>query len=124
MTFLPIVERELRVRARLPATIAADRHGVGGAAVTGGLVSGARAIPGGSGGGVEIFSCSRRWRCFIVFFEGARSAADSLSEENGWVWAVFLTELRGYDRGAGQVCRHFVEFVLACWLSCRSCRCP
>src|SRR5437660_10346532 len=100
MTFLPIVERELRVRARQKIT---HRFRIGSALiamvlvmyllVTGSLSSSPRSI------GNTIFQ-ALAWLSFAYcLLEGVRTTADCLSEEKraGTLGLLFLTDLKGYD---------------------------
>src|SRR5437899_1889814 len=99
MTFLPIVERELRVRARQKFT---HRFRVGSALVAmllvmyllvTGSLSSPRSI------GKMIFQ-TLAWLSFAYcLLEGVRTTADCLSEEKraGTLGLLFLTDLKGYD---------------------------
>jgi ABC-type transport system involved in multi-copper enzyme maturation permease subunit len=106
MTFLPIVERELRVRARLRATL---RIRIGGALLASLfvalllLLSEVMFAPGKVGrfmfsalGGVALGFC---------LLEGVRATADCLSEEKrqGTLGLLFLTDLKGYDVVLGKL---------------------
>jgi ABC-type transport system involved in multi-copper enzyme maturation permease subunit len=103
MTFLPIVDRELRVRARHSSTYKA--RGVGGLvaiAITCFLLlfSGVGSSP-GSG----IFSMLSFLAFGFCLFEGLRNTADCLSEEKraGTLGFLFLTDLKGYDVVLGKM---------------------
>jgi len=100
MTFLPIVDRELRVRARHKMT---HRFRLGSALVAMVLVvfmlfmasagSSAQSV------GQPMFH-TLSWLAFVYcLFEGVRTTADCLSEEkrNGTLGLLFLTDLKGYD---------------------------
>src|SRR3954466_1462962 len=100
MTFLPIVERELRVRARHKIT---HRFRLGSALVAMLLVvfmlfmasagSSAQSV------GQPMFH-ALSWLAFgYCLFEGVRTTADCLSEEkrNGTLGLLFLTDLKSYD---------------------------
>ena len=106
MTFLPIVERELRVRARQPATYRLRIVTVLIAlAVAGGLLwQGGRFlfVP---AVGSTIFYALQAFAFLYCFFEGARSASDCLSEEKreGTLGLLFLTDLKGYDVVLGKL---------------------
>jgi hypothetical protein len=100
MTFLPIVERELRVRARRKSTYRFRLV----AALTAILLvtllliaSMGSGTAGGSGQGVfRILT----WLCFLYCLaEGPKSTSDALSQEKreGTLGLLFLTDLRGYD---------------------------
>lgn len=106
MTFLPIVERELRVRARLKSTY---RFRITGALLAIGIVifllitGSAFANPGRLGR--TMFSILS-WLVFpFCLFEGARNTADCLSEEKrgGTLGLLFLTDLRPYDVVLGKL---------------------
>src|SRR4051794_14875418 len=100
MIFLPIVDRELRVRARLKSTF---RFRIAGALVSVGIVvfllvtTSAFTNPGAMG--KTMFNILS-WLIFPwCLFEGARNTADCLSEEKraGTLGLLFLTDLKGYD---------------------------
>jgi len=105
MTFLPIVERELRVRARQKFT---HRFRVGSALVAmllvmyllvTGSLSSPRSI------GKMIFQ-TLAWLSFAYcLLEGVRTTADCLSEEKraGTLGLLFLTDLKGYDVVLGKL---------------------
>ncbi len=104
MTFLPIVERELRVRARLKATF---RTRVG-AAVTACLVIGVFLYGGrvsSAGMGKTVFWFVSVLAFVWCLFEGPRNTADALSEEkrDGTLGLLFLTDLKGYDVVLGKL---------------------
>ena len=99
MTFLPIVERELRERARWRSTYwvrglaALLASGVAGFV----LMFIAAASPGAVGHGMME---TLAWIAFpFAVLEGLRNTADSLSEEKreGTLGLLFLTDLKGYD---------------------------
>jgi ABC-type transport system involved in multi-copper enzyme maturation permease subunit len=106
MTFLPIVERELRVRARQKATFRVRM----GAAVVACLVlffflfaTGAMFSPSRTGqGAFWILSVLAFIWCLL---EGPRNTADALSEEKreGTLGLLFLTDLKGYDVVLGKL---------------------
>jgi len=104
MTFLPIVERELRVRARQKITY---RFRTGGALVAITIVAFMLVIGGASqsnfGEGVFV---TLAWMAFIYcLLEGVRNTADCLSEEKraGTLGLLFLTDLKGYDVVLGKL---------------------
>ena len=104
MTFLPIVERELRVRARHKATF---RTRIGAAltvcVIIGFFLLGSRVSPAGVGKTVFWFVSVL---AFIwCLFEGPRNTADALSEEKraGTLGLLFLTDLKGYDVVLGKL---------------------
>src|SRR6185436_6863523 len=99
MTFLPIVERELRERARWRSTywirgvVAFLATGIAGFV----LMFMAAASPGSVGHGMME---TLAWLAFpFVVLEGLRNTADSLSAEKreGTLGLLFLTDLKGYD---------------------------
>jgi len=100
MTFLPIVQRELRVRARLKSTY---RFRLGAACVGIGIVALLLVLDEGFGGGANLGAGSfgiLAWLAHLYcLFEGLRTTADCLSEEKraGTLGLLFLTDLRGYD---------------------------
>jgi ABC-type transport system involved in multi-copper enzyme maturation permease subunit len=99
MTFLPIVERELRERARWRSTywvrgvVAFLATGIAGFV----LMFMSATAPGSIGHGMmEMLG----WLAFpFVVLEGLRNTADSLSAEKreGTLGLLFLTDLKGYD---------------------------
>jgi hypothetical protein len=106
MTFLPIVERELRVASRKRGLI---RIRVGmallGSLVAGGLLlismlMGHTATLGGT-----LFKAVTLLTFFFCLFLGLHRTADSLSEEKreGTLGFLFLTDLRGYDIVLGKL---------------------
>src|SRR5688572_19231277 len=105
MTFLPIVERELRIRARHKATF---RTRMGAALVACLIIgfflwAGGRVSPAGMGKTVFWFVSVL---AFIwCLFEGPRNTADALSEEKreGTLGLLFLTDLKGYDVVLGKL---------------------
>lgn len=99
MTFLPIVERELRERARWRSTywvrglVALFATGIAGFV----LMFMAAIAPGAVGKGMMQ---TLGWLAFpFVMLEGLRNTADSLSAEKreGTLGLLFLTDLKGYD---------------------------
>src|SRR5258705_1190654 len=106
MTFLPIAERELRVRARQKATF---RVRVG-AALTASLViafflvmSGLWFSPSKMGQGILWFLSGLAFLWCLL--EGPRNTADALSEEKreGTLGLLFLTDLKSYDVVLGKL---------------------
>ncbi len=99
MTFLPIVERELRVAARRRATYW-NRLGV---ALVGLIIGGwIMLFPGMRSPqilGMALFYGLAVVSFFYSGFAGVLSTADSLSEEKreGTLGLLFLTDLKGYD---------------------------
>lgn len=105
MTFLPIVERELRVRSRLRSTNKVRSLAAALACI---VVLGVVTFGGGATGrGGGIFFKVIAWLGFIYcLLEGARATADALSRERreGTLGLLFLTDLKGYDVVLGKLC--------------------
>ena len=100
MTFLPIVERELRIAARLSSTYR-NRTLAAGLAMAGAtamVTFGALSQSGAATGGIEFRLLAFLAMLFCAL-EGVRKTADCLSEEkrDGTLGLLFLTDLRGYD---------------------------
>lgn len=105
-TLLPIVTRELRVRARQPRTFYVR---VGGATlvilIVGGLLVFVSGFSGAGLAGQGLFR-TLVWGAYLFCLtEGLRSTADCLSEEKraGTLGLLFLTDLRGYDVVLGKL---------------------
>ncbi len=106
MTFLPIVDRELRVAARLTATY--RNRTITAGAVTGvavlmmlfGTFSGMPSVIGGA-----MFRTLGFLTLLFCLFEGVRKTADCLTEEKreGTLGLLFLTDLKGYDIVLGKL---------------------
>jgi ABC-type transport system involved in multi-copper enzyme maturation permease subunit len=99
MSFLPIVQRELRVSARRKST-----HYARGAAAALGLVIGffmllMFAFGGASLRGTYVFAVLSWYAFLTTLLAGVFLASDSLSEERreGTLGLLFLTDLKGYD---------------------------
>ena len=101
MTFLPVVERELRVAARRAST----RY-VRAAAAMLGMVIGffmllLSLLPGPSraGAGENMLAVLSWYALLMTLLAGIFLASDSLSEERreGTLGLLFLTDLKGYD---------------------------
>ena len=106
MTFLPIVERELRVRARLKSTYRFRLFAALGAIVLVGLLLLASSNLATAGRYGAITFTSLAWLSFgYCLLDGARSTADCLSEEkrDGTLGLLFLTDLRPYDVVLGKL---------------------
>ena len=106
MTFLPIVERELRIAARLGATyrnrtiaawlvmlVALIMHLFGSVTLSRSQI------------GVNMFHTLSFLTLIFCALEGARKTADCLSEEKreGTLGLLFLTDLKGYDVVLGKL---------------------
>jgi ABC-type transport system involved in multi-copper enzyme maturation permease subunit len=112
MTFLPIVQRELRVAARRKSTYYI-RFATGlAAAIIGGMAFllmmlrarvGSGFFPGMSG--AFVFTALSYYLFGICLIAGVFLAADSLSEERreGTLGLLFLTDLKGYDVVLGKL---------------------
>ncbi|HZQ47912.1 MAG TPA: hypothetical protein VFC07_12915 [Verrucomicrobiae bacterium] len=106
MTFLPIVERELRVAARLSSTYRNRSLIAGGVAVVAffSLMFGSIGLSRYSVGAGTFKMLAAVVLMFCVV-EGARKTADCLSEEKreGTIGLLFLTDLKGYDIVLGKL---------------------
>lgn len=106
MTFLPLVERELRVAARLRSTywIRAITAGVLTAVAVLMLLFGTLSTF-QSQAGKASFRTLAFMTMVLCFLEGARRTADCLSAERreGTLGLLFLTDLRGYDVVLGKL---------------------
>jgi len=106
MTFLPIVERELRVRARLKSTYRFRLWAaVGAIAVVGLLLMMVQTLAAAGKFGGMVFHVLA-WLSFsYCLLDGARNTADCLSEEkrSGTLGLLFLTDLRPYDVVLGKL---------------------
>ena len=114
MTFLPIVDRELRVAATRRATFTARWVAV----LLGTLVGGFFLF--GWGVGLGFSGRSTFWNLayllwFLGVLESARGASDSLSEERreGTLGLLFLTGLRAHDVVLGKAVAHSLQRFLA-----------
>src|SRR5262245_36670418 len=106
MSFLPIVDRELRVRARLKSTYrirwaaALLAMLIVSSMMFAAEVSSARRQIG------SVMFVTLAWLAFVFcFLEGIRNTADCLSEEKreGTIGLLFLTDLKGYDVVLGKL---------------------
>lgn len=100
MTFLPIVDRELRIAARLTTTYR-NRVFVAGIGTGVGMLMfafGAFSISPAQTGRAMFWTLSYMTLAFCLL-EGVRKTADCLSEEKreGTLGLLFLTDLKGYD---------------------------
>lgn len=107
MTFLPIVERELRVASRQRITWRGRVFAAGLALVIflGAQMIAERARGGGFSVG-QIEFAVLKWLCFVIAGSiGIFLTADVLSEEKreGTLGLLFLTDLRGYDIVLGKL---------------------
>jgi hypothetical protein len=106
MTFLPIVDRELRTRSRRLSTFWIRT----GAAAFSSLAAGGFLVMGGLFGrgqllGPPMFATLSWLALGYCLLEGARNTADCLSEEKreGTLGLLFLTDLKGYDVVLGKL---------------------
>lgn len=104
MTFLPIVERELRVAARRRGTYWLRFFTALGALSLFLLISAQSDIPGSLKASI-IFHVLSGMMMFICLFSGVFSTADCLSSEKreGTMGLLFLTDLRGFDVVLGKL---------------------
>src|SRR6184192_2915928 len=107
MTFLPIVDRELRVAARRPATYWTRLvFAIAGAGIVSlALLFAAAAQTGASGIGGWLFYFLSLLALGFSAFAGVFLTADCLSEEKreGTLGLLFLTPLKGYDVVCGKL---------------------
>lgn len=104
MSFLPIVERELRAAARQPATYRTRTWCV----IVTSLMAAGLVLLGdltAPGTGNPVFPALATLAFLYCLVAGARYAADALSEEKreGTLGLLFLTDLRGYDIVLGKL---------------------
>ncbi|HKX62597.1 MAG TPA: ABC transporter permease [Verrucomicrobiae bacterium] len=106
MTVLPIVDRELRVRARLRSTYRFRFFAaVGAILIVAVLLLGSLVAERGSQLGKSIFVTLAGLAFIYCLMEGARNTADCLSSEKreGTLGLLFLTDLKGYDVVIGKL---------------------
>ena len=99
MTFLPIVDRELRVAARRGGTYWMRLGAALVAIVVGVWIWGMMVRKAPKEMGFVIFVALSVFSCIYCLFVGLRTTADCLSEEKreGTLGLLFLTDLKGYD---------------------------
>jgi hypothetical protein len=112
MTFLPVVERELRVAARRSSTYRFRVWVVGAAVAVAGVLwwptvvanAVGVAFPGTGFSGRTLFSTLSGLLLILCLVEGSRSTAGAISEERseGTLALLFLTELSSYDLVLGK----------------------
>ena len=113
MTFLPIVERELRVASR-KKTMSRVRLAAAAGCVVAAIMSLAFA---GSRGGATLFFFLTAYAFVFALVAGVLVTADCLSEEKrtGTLGFLFLTDLNGYDVVLGKfVARALGPFYAMC----------
>lgn len=103
MTFLPIVRRELRVRARQAATYRS--RGIGALLALGATLIALMFGAASGRAGASAFSLLAFLAFAFCLLEGLRNTADCLSEEKraGTLGFLFLTDLKGYDVVLGKM---------------------
>jgi len=105
MTFLPIVERELRVASRRRGTYLGRMTGALVAMAIGGwiMLGMHENAPGEMG--MVLFVALSAMLCLYSLGAGARITSDCLSEEKreGTLGLLFLTDLKGYDIVSGKL---------------------
>jgi ABC-type transport system involved in cytochrome c biogenesis permease component len=106
MTFLPIVDRELRVAARRPGTYW-GRLTIAGAAIAIAAFM-AASLPvffTPARAGASVFQSLAWFALVMVLLAGPRATADCLSAEkrDGTLGLLFLTDLKGYDVVLGKL---------------------
>ena len=99
MSFLPIVERELRVASRKRSTYRTRTWFVLGTSALAGMLLVIGNYASGSRVGASVFSVLSGLAFLFCLIAGPRYSADCLSEEKreGTLGLLFLTDLRGYD---------------------------
>jgi len=105
MSFLPIVDRELRVAARRPRTYW-SRLGIAFVAIAvGAVLLGVYSLEPQAQIGKTLFWALTGLSFVYCLFAGRLSTADSISEEKreGTLGLLFLTDLKGYDIVFGKV---------------------
>ncbi len=114
MTFLTIVERELRVRARHRGTYTVRLFAATGAfLIVAVLLLGHLAFGVGAGFGTTVFVTLAGLTFGFCLIEGARGTADSLSREKreGTLGLLFLTDLHGYEVVIGKLVASSINSV-------------
>ncbi len=106
MTFLPIVERELRIRARMKSTYRFRLFAaISAIALVGLLLVLSQSLQAAGKFGGVIFGILAGLSFAYCLLDGARNTADCLSEEkrSGTLGLLFLTDLRPYDVVLGKL---------------------
>ncbi len=112
MTFLPVVERELRVAARKRGTYW-NRFGAALAAIGIGAWIMLTGAPSPTQTGVVLFHTLLGILFIYIAIAGTQATCDSLSIEkrDGTLGLLFLTDLRGYDVILGKLVSHSLAVV-------------
>jgi len=99
MTFLPIVDRELRVASRKRSTVRTRWWAALIAVIIGFIALAASSGGGGRGAGRPLFDVMTGYAFGLCILAGVFLTADSLTEEKreGTLGLLFLTDLKGYD---------------------------
>jgi ABC-type transport system involved in cytochrome c biogenesis permease component len=116
MTFLPVVERELRVAARRRGTYWSRlAAAVIGWAVAAWVLTAASAA--GAQTGAVVFNVLAALVFVYAALAGLLATADCLSEEkrDGTLGLLFLTDLKGYDVVFGKLASTSVKTICGCW---------
>ncbi len=119
MTFLPIVERELRVASRRQFTywfrLVAAAFAL---LIFGAMLSFSMFTPGMPWSAGQIQFTVLKWLAFVYAASaGVFLTSDSLSEEKreGTLGLLFLTDLRGLDVVLGKLMSHSLQAFTAWW---------
>jgi hypothetical protein len=113
MTFLPVVERELRVKARQAGVYYARILGAAAAFIILSMMILSSLGPRAGPNGFHIFVTLTVIAMLFCVFEGARSTADSISEEKreGTLGLLFLTDLKGHDVVLGKLAASSLQAI-------------
>ncbi|MBK9140307.1 MAG: ABC transporter permease [Verrucomicrobia bacterium] len=105
MSFLPVVQRELAVNARRPATYRTRMIAAALAAGIGVLGLWVSSVGWNPGSGAALLGIEAPALLLFCLLEGARTTADCLSEEkrSGTLGLLFLTDLTGWDVVLGKL---------------------
>jgi len=106
MTFLPIVERELRVAARRKSTYNSRMGAALFAGIFGGYGIFTYSMMGlGGSGGRGLFTMLTGYAFYYCAIVGVRNSCDCISEEKreGTLGLLFLTDLKGFDIVLGKL---------------------
>lgn len=106
MILAPVIERELRVSARNPATYRYRTISVGAVVCLGGLIMLTASFgPSPAGAGRPFFDVLSGLLLVLCLLEGARTTAECISDERrqGTLGLLFLTDVRGIDVVLGKL---------------------